>query len=46
MAAKQFIRPEIIFVFIRVHSWLKTFLPSGQKAELFFATLASFGAPG
>ena len=23
MAAKQFIRPEIIFVFIRVHSWLK-----------------------
>ena len=32
MAAKQFIRPEIIFVFIRVHSWLKTFLPSGRRA--------------
>ncbi len=32
MAAKQFIRPEIIFVFIRVHSWLKTFRPSGSRA--------------
>jgi hypothetical protein len=28
MAAKQFVRPEIIFVFIRVHSWLKTFRAS------------------
>src|SRR5882672_8365141 len=27
MAAEQLTRPEIIFVFIRVHSWLKTFCP-------------------
>jgi hypothetical protein len=32
MAVKQFIRPEIIFVFIRVHSWLKTFRLSGRPA--------------
>src|SRR5262245_31473725 len=32
MAAKQFIRPEIIFVFIRVHSWLITFRPYGRRA--------------
>jgi hypothetical protein len=33
MAAEQFIRPEIIFVFIRVHSWLKTFRPSGGAPQ-------------
>src|SRR6185503_840523 len=32
MSAKQFIRPEIIFVFIRVHSWLKTFRHYGRRA--------------
>jgi len=26
------IRPEVIFVFIRVHSWLKTFRPSERRA--------------
>jgi hypothetical protein len=32
MADEQFIRPEITFVFIRVHSWLNTFRPSGRRA--------------
>jgi hypothetical protein len=34
MAAEQFIRPGIIFVFIRVHSWLKTFRPSATAATI------------
>jgi hypothetical protein len=29
MAAKQLIGPEILFVFIRVHSWLKISAPPG-----------------
>jgi hypothetical protein len=32
MAAKQHTRLQIIFVFIRVHSWRKTFRPSGLGA--------------
>src|SRR5215510_14291967 len=35
MAAKQHTRLQIIFVFIRVHSWRKTFRPSGLGATKF-----------
>jgi hypothetical protein len=51
MAAKQLIRPEIIFVFIRVHSWLKTFRPSRRRATKsvgvsFFSKNVDFQVPG